>query len=111
MALAVGAVYDWARAWSAQDVDRYLAAYASNFKPAAGLSRAAWAKQRRQRVSAPSRIDVQVIDPVAVPTGDASARISFTQAYTSNTYSDRGTKVLEMEQQAGRWLIVREYSR
>lgn len=105
------AVFDWARAWSAQDVERYLAAYAPEFTPSGGLSRSAWIKQRRQRVAAPSRISVEVIEPKAESTGMNMARVRFKQVYESNTYSDTTNKVLELKQVAGRWLIVRETSR
>ena len=108
---AVAAVYDWARAWSAQDVDAYLAAYSQSFNPGGGMSRSAWADLRRQRVAAPNRIDVQVVDPNVVSTGPDSARVTFTQAYTSDTYSDREVKVLELGREGGRWLITREYTR
>ena len=105
------AVFDWARAWSAQDVERYLSAYAPEFMPSGSLSRTAWVKQRRQRVSAPSRINVEVIAPKAEATGPDTARVRFTQAYESNTYEDRGIKVLDLKKIAGRWLIIRDATR
>lgn len=105
------AVFDWARAWSAQDVEAYLSAYAPEFTPAKGLSRTAWVKQRRQRVSSPSRISVEVLDPKAEATGADMARVRFTQVYESNTYSDRTSKVLDLKKVAGRWLITRETAR
>ena len=105
------AVFDWARAWSAQDVERYLSAYAPEFTPSGGMSRTAWVKQRRQRVSAPSRIRVEVIEPKAESTGTNMARVRFKQVYESNTYSDSSNKVLDLKKVAGRWLIVRETSR
>ena len=105
------AVFGWARAWSAQDVEGYLSAYAPEFVPSKGLSRTAWVKQRRQRVSAPERISVEVIDPKAESTGANTARVRFKQVYESNTYSDSTNKVLELKKVAGRWLIVRETSR
>ena len=105
------AVFDWARAWSAQDVERYLSAYAPEFAPTGGLSRTAWVKQRRQRVAAPSRISVEVIEPKAEATGANTARVRFKQVYESNTYSDSTNKVLDLKKVAGRWLITRESSR
>lgn len=105
------AVFDWARAWSAQDVERYLSAYAPEFTPSGGMSRTAWVKQRRQRVSAPSRIRVEVIEPKAESIGTNMARVRFKQVYESNTYSDSSNKVLDLKKVAGRWLIVRETSR
>ena len=107
----VTAVFNWAQAWSAQDVDGYLDAYAPDFEPGGGMSRSAWADLRRQRVAAPSSISVKVIDPEVISTGPQTARVNFTQEYSSATYSDRVAKVLEMRQSGGKWLITREYSR
>lgn len=107
----VNAVLNWAQAWSAQDVDAYLAAYAPDFEPGGGMSRSAWADLRRQRVAAPSSISVKVTDPEVVSTGPQTVRVNFTQEYSSATYSDRVAKVLEMRQSGSNWLITREYSR
>lgn len=108
---AVRAVMNWAQAWSSQDVEAYLAAYAPDFEPGGGMSRSAWADLRRQRVAAPSSISVNVTDPEAISTGPQTVRVNFTQEYSSATYSDRVAKVLEMRQVGGQWLITREYSR
>ena len=107
----VAAVFRWATAWSAQDADGYLDMYAPSFDPGGGMSRSAWAELRRQRVNAPDSVNVRVSDPQVVSTGVASARVSFTQDYESDTYSDRVTKVLEMVNLPGGWKISREYSR
>ena len=42
-------VDSWVKTWSAKDVDKYLSAYAPEFRPSNGLSRSAWEKQRRHR--------------------------------------------------------------
>ncbi len=101
----------WAAAWSKQDLSAYFAAYAEDFLPEGGLSRAAWEAQRRERISAPGRIQVNVTDPAFSSTGDASASVSFRQEYVSDTFSDVVTKVLDMKKTAGGWKIAREYSR
>ena len=105
------AVRRWADAWAAQDVEAYLAAYAPNFDPGGGMSRSAWADLRRQRISAPASIRVEVIDPQVVRLSDAQVRVSFTQVYESDTYADRVNKVLELQRIGDRWLITREYAR
>ena len=107
----IGAVNAWARAWSAQDVDGYLAAYADDFEPGGGMSRSAWQNLRRQRVSAPSQIAVTVRAPEIVRLSSNAARVSFLQVYESDTYADRTNKVLELRRDGGQWRITREYSR
>ena len=42
----------WAKAWSAKNVDAYLAFYARDFKTPGGEARPEWEKARRQRISA-----------------------------------------------------------
>lgn len=107
----IKSVNRWADAWSAQDVNGYLAAYAADFEPGGGMSRSAWQNLRRQRVSAPSQIRVSVRDPEIVRLSDGAARVSFLQIYESDTYADRTNKVLELRRDGGQWLITREYSR
>ncbi|MES0873045.1 YybH family protein [Sinimarinibacterium thermocellulolyticum] len=102
----------WAAAWSAQDLDAYFAAYAEDFVPEGGLSRAAWQAQRRERIQAPAKISVRVVEP-SFSAGDTPdrAHVRFRQEYVSDTYSDVVTKVLDMRRTAGGWKIVREYTR
>jgi tetratricopeptide (TPR) repeat protein len=57
------AVNGWARAWSAKNVDAYLAYYGKNFKTPGGEARADWEKARRARIGAPHSIAVTVGSP------------------------------------------------
>lgn len=102
------AVQSWAEAWSDQDVDRYLAAYASDFRPSNGLSRAAWERERRQRVAAPQRLEVSVAFIEAGLDGPTTGSIRFLQSYKSDRFSDQVTKVLRMVLEEGAWKIVEE---
>ncbi len=103
------AVTSWAQAWSRQDVDAYLAAYAADFT-APGLSRADWEAQRRARISAPKTIEVQISGLKIEQQGD-SARATFRQAYRSDRLNSTVTKTLQLSQQNGQWRIVGETSR
>ncbi|HEC15923.1 MAG TPA: tetratricopeptide repeat protein [Sedimenticola sp.] len=99
----------WARAWSHKDLDGYLGFYhPSRFKPSKGLSRAAWEKQRRRRLSKPRFIKVTISYPAVKSLGNGRARITFTQTYRSNTYRDKTKKSLDMEKSEDGWKIVRE---
>lgn len=102
------AVFRWASAWQAQDVDGYLAAYAPDFSPSGGMGRQEWAEQRRQRVRAPSYIRVAVRDPDISMVDSDRARVVFTQEYESDTYQGTTDKTLELRRVGDRWLIVRE---
>ncbi|MES1951202.1 TPR repeat-containing protein [Salinisphaera sp. S4-8] len=97
----------WAQVWSAQDVNGYLSMYSDDFVPDDGMSRSAWAAQRRQRVSAPKRIDVSLSDTQIKRRGE-QALVTFTQRYKSNSYQDRERKALLMQESADGWRILRE---
>lgn len=103
-------VNDWAAAWSARDVTKYLAAYAADFTPEHG-TRADWEKQRRERLGKKGQIKVTVsgLQVKSASTGRATA--TFVQSYQSKSLSETSKKVLEFRDTGGHWLITREYER
>ena len=105
------ALLGWAKAWSARDVNAYLATYAPDFVPEGGLARATWEQQRRDRIARPNRIAVRALNPEIVKVGDDRARVSFVQEYQSDTFSDQVNKVLEFKSTTSGWKIVREFIR
>lgn len=105
------ALNEWAAAWSALDVNRYLAAYGPDFSPEDGGTRADWEKQRRERIKKATHIKVTASNPEVSSLGADRARASFVQNYESDTYSDHVNKILEFRNVDGRWLITREYVR
>ncbi len=103
------AVNAWAKAWSAQNVDRYLASYAKDFKTPGGEARAEWEKGRRQRIAAPKSISVTVDAPKVSIIGDTQATVTFRQGYRSDVVKTANTtKTLVMAKTDGRWLIQQE---
>ena len=107
------AVTAWASAWSHQRVKEYLGFYASEFQPSGHPSRAAWEAVRRQRVAAPSFIEVEIdLDSMTVErTGPDAASATFGQSYRSDRYSDSVTKTLGFVRESGAWRIRSEVSR
>lgn len=103
------AVNRWAQAWSARDVDAYLAAYAGDFA-AGGMTRADWEAQRRARITAPKSIEVTISDLRIEQQGD-TASATFRQAYRSDRLTSTVTKTLKLALQNGEWRIVGETSR
>lgn len=101
----------WAKAWSAKDVDGYLALYAPDFAPEGGLTRAAWEQQRRERISRPARIAVRALSPEISRIGADRVRVNFVQDYQSDSFSDQVNKTLELRATEAGWKIVREYIR
>ena len=98
----------WAKAWSTKDVSGYFATYAPDFAPEGGLSRASWEAQRRDRISRPSRIAVRALNPEITKIGADRVRVSFTQDYQSDSFSDQVSKNLELRETGAGWKIVRE---
>lgn len=108
--VVVQAVRDWAAAWSRQDVETYLNAYADSFLPPAGMSREDWHSQRRERLNEPEYIRVGIDDVRVNTLGPDHVQVRFRQDYQSNTYSDNVIKTLLMKRDGDRWLIAEEYS-
>lgn len=101
------AVQAWARAWSAKDVKGYLAAYSPDFDVPGGDSRAAWEKQRTERIERPKSIEVDVtIQSVNIDGNQATA--VFRQSYRSDTLKNTTTKTLKFVKSGDRWLIKQE---
>ncbi len=101
------AVQAWARAWSARNMADYLGAYAPNFTPAGGQTRAAWEAERRARIVPRQRISVDVSEMDVSVEGDrATAR--FRQVYNSDNLNITSRKTLDLVRSGDRWLIVRE---
>ncbi|MDQ0012163.1 ketosteroid isomerase-like protein [Variovorax boronicumulans] len=101
------AVRAWAAAWSARDVDRYLAAYAPDFTPAKKQDRKQWEAERRTRITNKSKISVAVDDLVISVSGQtASAR--FKQVYSADKLKNTDRKTLELQRVGDKWLIRKE---
>lgn len=103
-------VQNWARAWAAQDVESYLAFYSDDFRPGGGQSRADWAAQRRDRLTSPRFINVE-LENIQVQFEDEApgkARARFRQTYQSNTFNSSIMKTLHLGRVGDDWQIKRE---
>jgi tetratricopeptide (TPR) repeat protein len=101
-------VLAWASAWSNQKVESYLAFYAQDFKTPKGEAREQWEAARRQRISAPKKIDVAIEFPKVVLKGANDAVINFRQVYRSDSLKVSSNKTLIMVRRDGRWVIQQE---
>lgn len=102
------AVQTWASAWAGKDVPGYLGSYSKNFQPSDGASFHDWSNYRRDRLSAPKAIKVDVSKMDVQLRGTGNATVKFLQTYRSDNYNDEVTKTLRMARWGGRWLIVSE---
>ena len=102
------AVSNWANAWSNQDVNKYLASYANNFKTPKGESRKAWEQQRRERISAPKSISVELSNQNVTIVDNNNAKVTFKQSYKGAGKAIRTDKTLLLKKENGNWLIEQE---
>lgn len=106
-AKVIAAIEGWAKAWSAQDVKGYLAAYAPEFEVPGGEARGAWEKGRTERIQKPKSIEVKVnVTSVKVNGNEATAVVH--QSYKSDTLKNTTTKTLTLVKSGDRWLIKQE---
>lgn len=105
----IAALNAWVAAWGKQDAATYLAAYGRDFKLPRGESRQAWEASRKQRITAPTKIEVRIENP-KVAFADGVATIKFRQNYKSNILSANSAKTLVMAKNGGKWQIRDERS-
>ena len=104
----IEAVNNWAKAWSAKDLDKYFNSYADSFKSAKGESHKAWEQTRRDRISKPSSINVDIANPKVTLEGTDKAKVSFKQSYRADGKPIRTDKTLMMKKVGSAWLIDQE---
>jgi len=101
------AVKAWAGAWSAKDMNAYLAAYSKDFDTPGNQSRKAWEEDRRARIVGKSKISVKLSN-LSVDVKGSKATAKFKQDYSADTLNISSRKTLDMAKTGERWLIVRE---
>jgi len=101
----------WAKAWSRRDVDAYLAAYSPKFKPPGGESRPSWENSRRERITSPKKIVVELTDIHIKDLGANRYQANFRQSYRSDKLVSRTHKVMELVKSGHKWQIIEERNR
>ena len=103
----LAAVNDWADAWSAQDMKRYLGHYAPDFETPKGEPRKTWADERTSRIVGKGRISVKVDSPQISISG-STATVKFRQVYSSDQLQADSRKILVLTRQGTTWQIRQE---
>jgi tetratricopeptide (TPR) repeat protein len=101
----------WAAAWSAQNVKKYLAFYADDFRTPDGESRGDWETQRQERISKPKSIQVGLSNLSVKFIDSTHATVQFHQTYRASHLHTSGQKTLLMVNSGGQWLIQEERSK
>lgn len=108
-AIAAATITQWAAAWSARDVERYLGFYAKDFTPPDNIAREAWQEKRRDRILGKQHISVTIDDLGVEMLGDNRAIARFAQNYEADKYREvRAPKTLVLTREAGEWRIADE---
>jgi tetratricopeptide (TPR) repeat protein len=105
------AVMGWAAAWSSRNVASYLSFYADDFKTPSGETRAAWESARKDRLTSPKyiHVDIRILATKSFDSNHIS--VKFRQSYKSNQLQATGNKTLLMVKSGDKWLIQEELSR
>ena len=101
-------VNGWLAAWSAQDVQKYLSYYASDFKVPDGASRATWEALRQERINKPKSIKVSVASTSVIINDNEHVTVKFHQTYQASHLKISGDKTLQMVKSGTNWLIQEE---
>jgi tetratricopeptide (TPR) repeat protein len=101
------AVQGWANAWSAKNMDNYLAAYGKDFDAPGG--RKSWEEERKKRILGKNKISVKLSGMSIAVTGN-TAKARFKQDYDADALSVTSTKTLNLVKAGDRWVIVKESS-
>jgi outer membrane protein, adhesin transport system len=109
-ALSVRRLNEWAAAWEARDVDRYLSFYAPGFRSERGDAES-WKNQRRRLLAKKGDINVKLEEVLARELAPDRVETQFKQTYRSGGFSDVMQKSLIWQQIGGQWLIVKESNR
>jgi tetratricopeptide (TPR) repeat protein len=99
----------WAKAWAAKDTATYLGFYAPDFETPAGMTRAAWETQRKERIEPKKSISVEVKIIKSSIQGNV-ATVVFRQIYRADAVKSDNTKTLRLARTGDRWLITAERS-
>lgn len=104
------AIMAWAAAWSSRNVADYLSFYADDFKTPSGETRAAWESARKDRLTSPKyiHVDIRILNVKFVDGNHISVKLR--QSYKSNQLTTTGNKSLLMVKSGAKWLIQEELS-
>lgn len=103
-------VRDWAAAWSAKDLDRYVGFYSPTFA-GSKRTRDQWLADRKRLIGKPGPIQVQVDRIQSRAISNELVETRFAQTYSSQNFRDRTDKVLTWKRESGKWVIVEESNR
>ena len=101
------AAQDWAAAWSARDLKKYMGYYSNNFQPMTRADRDDWRSFRAQRLNKES-ISVELKELQVRQLSADSCEVNFQQRYRSSDFNDDVAKRLVLKKEGSVWRIIQE---
>lgn len=101
---------DWAAAWQAKDVTRYLSFYDASFTPK-NVSRKAWFANRTSLLKREGPIELKISNVQRKSLSPNIVETTFDQDYTSKDFKDKTKKILTWKRVGSEWYIVKESNR
>jgi adhesin transport system outer membrane protein len=101
---------DWAGAWTAKDVTRYLSFYDPKFQPT-GVPRQIWFANRTRLLKKEGAVELKIANVQRKTVSADTVETRFEQHYASKDFSDKSQKTLTWKRRGTDWYIVKESSR
>lgn len=108
MAQVEAATAAWARAWSARNLNDYIAFYASNFVGSGARNRADWVQARSRALARAQNLRVTLEQVSVRAVAEDRIEVRFRQIYRSTGLNVDSAKTLVWRWENGRWAIVTE---
>ena len=99
-------VTKWLTSWKSGDMETYRSCYASDFK-SQGMNLNAWIANKTKVRKNSKDINIS-IDDLLIFADENTAKVTFTQSYSSSKHKDSGMKTLEARKINNEWKIFEE---
>ena len=104
-------IESWTNDWMSRDADRYLSHYSDKFTPGKDEPLARWIERKKKILSNAASIKLKLSNlDIKLDSDNKLATAIFKQEYESSNFRDISKKTLHLEQNKGRWLILKEVS-
>lgn len=100
----------WADSWSKQDIGQYFSLYSENYQPELGRSQEEWRNLRRQRLTTPQYIELNIDNISFRQINENRIQVKLQQRYRSDFYQDQILKSINLIKENGSWRILMERS-
>ena len=100
-------IYSWKDAWEKEDLNRYILCYDKDFQ-SRGMDLAQWEEHRKTLNEKYQSLEIEISDLKIKRISDNSAKATFTQNYSADSYKDIGNKELLLVKDSQDWKIKKE---